>query len=126
MASLDSVDIGDNLHWSDEGVWNPVAQATDRTLDGALVVEETANAKGRPITLEGAWLTGATISSLQAIHAQVATPMTLTLPDGRTFQVLWRRDTDGGGLEAVPVFPVAVTDAATLYDVTLRLMEVAP
>lgn len=123
MATLDAVDLTNNLHWSDEDRWSPVAQAMDRTLDGALVVEEAAMTKGRPITLEGAWLTGATVAALRALQAQVQTPMTLTLPDGRVFTVLWRRTDGGPGVEAAPVAPTAAPGASTLYRVTLRLME---
>lgn len=122
MASVGGIDIGDNLHWRDEYQWAPVAAATERTLSGALVVEEAALTKGRPITLAGAWLPRTTVDALRALEAQVATPLSLVLPDARTFSVLWRRD-DGPAVEAQPLFAEAAPGAGALYEVTLRLME---
>jgi len=124
MTSLATVTLPDNLHWSDEFRHQPVAQALERTLSGALVVEETAQSDaGRPITLDGVWLDRATLDSLYSLVEQVNTTMTLTLPDGRTFDVLFRRDSPS--VEAEPLFPIAHPSSNTLYSVTIRLM-VAP
>ncbi len=122
MTALASVTLPDNLYWADEFQWEPVAQSSERTLSGALVVEETAKAKGRPITLEGAWLDRTTVQDLKALADQAATDMTLELPDGRTFTVLFRRS-DAPTIEAMPLFPISEPATDTLYSVTIRLME---
>lgn len=122
MSSLDAVDLGDNFSWVDEFTWSPVAGTTERTLTGAMVVEESPKPSGRPITLRGEWLTRTTVESLRTLELQLETPMTLTLLDGRTFTVLWRRS-DGAAVEARPLYPIANPDSEMLYEVTLRLME---
>ncbi len=125
MSDLDGVTLPDNLHWPDEFTWSPVGQTTERTLSGAMVVEEAARQGGRPITLRGAWIDRTTVDALRSLEQQVGTNMTLTLPDGRTFTVLFRRDSSAG-VEAEPLFPRAAPDTETLYALTLRLMEANP
>ena len=126
MTSLDTVTLpDDSLYWADEFRWSPVAQSSARTLSGALVVEESAHQGGRPITLRGAWVDRSTVDALRTLEQQVGTSMTLTLPDGRTFTVLFRRD-GGAGVEAVPLYPLADPATDTLYELTLRLMEANP
>lgn len=122
---LDTVTLPDNVVWSDEFTWAPVAQATERTLTGSQVVEETARTGGRPITLEGLWVDRATVEALRTLEARVATEMTLTLPGGAQHTVLWRRDGQTPAVDAAPLFPEApdVYQAGTLYRLTLKLME---
>ena len=82
-------------------------QSTDRTLTGALVLEESLKTKGRPITLSGAkdgnqytaWVASmkrsSTFSSLTALRSTLpaaGVELTLTLHDGRTFNVAPRHD----------------------------------
>jgi len=125
MTTLDdgnsTVTLTDNCYWADEFQWVPIAQTRERTLSGAEVVEESEKKSGRPITLRGAWVTRAKVQALEALQANVATTMTLTLPDGRTRTVYWRRDSPG--VEAKPLYPKATPNADTLYKLTLRLME---
>ena len=122
MTQLNDIELPDNLYWSDEFTWSPVDQATERTLTGSQVVEETPRIGGRPLTLEGAWVSRATVEALKALEAQAATEMTLTLADGRTFTVLWRRGSNAG-VEAQPVFEAAPGVTPAFYRLTLRLME---
>lgn len=123
MSQLSTVPLPDNLYWSDEYQWSQVAQAQARTLDGALVVEEVALQGGRPVTLQGLWLTRTEVEQLRVLEGQVSQPMNLTLPDGRQLSVLWRREGGRPCLEAQPLHPRAAPDGETLYRVTLRMME---
>jgi len=113
------------MHWPDELDWEPVAQAAERTIPGAQIVDQTALTGGRPITLEIPWVARSTVDQLQQLREQVATAMTLTLPGGAQHQVRWRRG-DGQALEVEAHWPEApdVIGPDTRYDVTLRLMEV--
>jgi len=121
--NLATVTLPDNVRWRDEFAWSAVTQATERTLSGAMVVEETPRQSGRPITLEGLWCDRSTVEALRTLEEQVATEMTLDLPDGRTFTVLWRRDSEPA-LRADPLLPAVIDpDPDELYEVTLRLME---
>ncbi|WP_263080055.1 hypothetical protein [Endozoicomonas sp. Mp262] len=78
---LDHIELPDDLLWVDEFDWNPVAQDIDRSLTGALMVQEQAKLYGRPITLTGGdeagWVTRATILELMALVETPNRVMTL-------------------------------------------------
>ena len=125
---LDSVTLPDDLLWINEYQWQPVEQETERTLTGALLVQEQAKRYGREIELSGeqsAWVTRATIESLKALEAEAGKVMTLTLADDRSFQVIFDRS-NGAAVEAQQVLPYAYPDNDYLYSLTLRLLTVAP
>lgn len=88
---LDNVRLPDGLRWSDEFAWTPVAQATEYSLTGALIVEQSTKQAGRPITLIGgkdfAWMTRAEVVALKTL-LDTGAEMTLTLHDARTFTVI--------------------------------------
>lgn len=119
-----------DLHWVDEFDWTPVAQAQARTESGLLVIEETALTAGRPITLQGAedyaWATRAQVKTLYALQQSAnASAMTLTVPDGRSFSVVWLRDGNTPPMTARPVMgPLAAPDDTDNYSLTLRLLTV--
>lgn len=125
--TLDGVSLPENLYWADEYDWSPVVQHQEYTLTGALVVEEGERQAGRPITLTtpdgGDWTTRATVDSLKA-KLQADNAMTLTLHDGRSFQVLWRHNDTPIEAQPAALEGVADPDAATLYQLTLRLIEI--
>ena len=99
--TLDAVDLaadpdlgGEQLQWTDEHEWDPVEQNQDRSLGGALMVQEGVKLYGRPITLasnEGAWFTLTTVQALQALRDQPGIVMLLTLPGGAQHHVTWNR-----------------------------------
>ena len=51
--TLDDIELPDDLLWVNEYQWQPVAQETERTLTGALLVQEQAKLYGREIELSG-------------------------------------------------------------------------
>lgn len=129
MVSLDGIVLPDDLQWIDEFSGFGVGQLIQPTLTGALLVEETAQTKGRFITLEsgnGSWVTRATASQLATL---AATPLAAntTLPlvwgDGRTFDVVFDR-TRGPGFRAVEVRRLAAgaQTADHKYTITLNLI----
>lgn len=93
------------LRWTDEFAWTAVAQSTEYGLTGALLIQESTRASGRPLTLTGgkqwAWITRADLDTLRAL-LESAGARTLTLHDGRRFSVIPSRDGDGP-LTASPV-----------------------
>lgn len=142
--TLGALVLPSGLVWSDEGAWSPVAQATERTLSGALVLEESAKLKGRPITLSGAqdgndhtawvmrgqaFLGYSSLETLRAALLVAGAEFTLTLHDARTFTVAPRHDGDGP-LSATPLpvtrsFAPADPQIGSLYAVAaIRLIEV--
>ena len=120
-VTLNGLFLPDDLVWRDEFDWSPVEQVVTPTLSGALLVEETATPEGRPITLVG-HAPRATVLLLKALEAQVAQLMTLTLLDGVTRTVVWRRP----GVVATPLYELADPDGDHPYTLTLNLTEVTP
>ena len=133
--TLDSIDLaadpelgGEQLQWTDEHEWDPVEQNQDRSLGGALMVQEGAKLYGRPITLasnDAAWFTKVTVDALQALRDQPGIVMLLTLPGGQQHHVTWNR-VAGAPVEAVPLFRQVVYSSGDLFLLTLRLITVAP
>ena len=89
--TLDTFTLPQGCVWSDEFDWSPLAQSTEYSLTGALIVEQATKQAGRPITLIGgkdfAWMTRAQVALLKAL-LDTGAVMTLTLHDARTFTVL--------------------------------------
>lgn len=134
MITLGGQSLPDGLRWQDEHAWSPVSQAMEYTLTGSLVIDEATKRSGRPITLEGglnfAWMTKGDLEYLVSLLSTAPeTGLTLTLHDGRQFQVLPRHGTDG----AVTAHPVprvldsglADPDATAWYYIeALRLLQI--
>jgi hypothetical protein len=130
--TLGTISLPEDLQWTDEFSWSPVAQQREVTFNGALIIEEAAQLAGRPITLEGrlegnagfAAVERSVIQDLRALAAEpLSDPLVLTLDDGRAFDVRFNYES-GNPVEAKPykhVIPPANTD---LYALTLRLLEV--
>jgi len=87
---LNALVLPEDLTWADEFGWHPVEQSQNRTLGGRLIIQSRALLGGRPITLTGerllTWLTRLELQQLDAL-ADSGVAMTLTLNDGRVFNV---------------------------------------
>ncbi|MDG9928256.1 MULTISPECIES: hypothetical protein [unclassified Pseudomonas] len=120
---------GDQLQWVEQfASWDPIEQNQDRTLGGALIIQEGIKLYGRPITLasnEGAWFPLSIVQQLEALRDQVGIVMPLTLQTGEQHYVTWNRAA-GPAVEAVPLFRGVVYGPDDLFNITLRLITVAP
>lgn len=137
MASLDGIQLPDDLNWSDEFTAWRVGQVVRTSLTGALIIQEAALQAGRPITLEstslgnGQFVAPVTLDVLQALRAKEeiagGAPMTLTLPatggGTRSMSVRWRR-TDGPAIEAQPIRFIVPAEPGDYFLITLRLLQV--
>ena len=117
-----------DMHWSDEYAWLPTAQQTEVAFDGALIVQESAQLAGRPVTLEGgvtfAWIDRATLESLRTLASTPRDmPMVLTLLDGRAFNVLFRHGATPA-VDAKPILDIVPFADGDAYALTLRLLQV--
>lgn len=125
MITLDNTELPEDLIWIDEFDWTPAEQRTTYTLTGALIVETGIKQTGRAITLVGgpdaAWITRATLTALYN-KLSVTASMTLTLNDGRIFNVVFNHSQKP--IEAAPIIDYATPDNADWYSLTLRLMQV--
>lgn len=125
---LDSVDLDDQFEWVDEFDWDPVAQVQERSLSGALLVQEGVKLHGRPVTLQsngGVWTPLSVVRQLEVLRDQAGRVMPLVLPDGREFSVIFDR-TQGSPLTAKQIHRTVRPGPDEPYDVNLRLITVAP
>lgn len=125
---LDSIELDDQFEWVDEFEWDVVAQEQERSITGALLVQEGAKLHGRPITLQsngGVWTPLSVLRQLEILRDQPGRVMPLTLPDGRQYHVIFNR-VEGAPLEAKPIWRQVNPGDDHQYDVNLRLITVAP
>lgn len=133
--TLDGIDLaadpdlgGEQMEWVDEYDWDPVEQVQERSLNGALIIQEGVKLYGRPITLSsngGAWFRLETVRQLEALRDQPGKVMLLTLPTGAQHYVTWNRAA-GAPVQATPLFRTVNPGPDWLYELTLRLITVAP
>lgn len=124
--TLDAIALPDDLLWADEIQWEPRTQRASYTLTGALRLRESTRQAGRPITLvlprENGLCERSQVLALYALSTASGQHV-LTLHDGRTFDVRWRR-TDGPSVEGDPVTPYADPISSDQYSLILRFIEV--
>ena len=124
--TLDGIELPDDLLWVDEFDWNPVAQDIERSLTGALMVQEQAKLYGRPITLTGGdeagWVTRATVLELMALAEVPSKIMKLTFVDGRVFLVRFNYQTNGV-VSSYQIIKSAAPALNDLYMITVKLMS---
>jgi len=100
--------LPDDLFWQDEA-WSPVVQSAERSLTGALILQEATRVAGRPITLsgysgqggQGSAITKAKGDELLAWAAIACLPMTLERL-GVTYNVRWNH-ASGSPVSLVPI-----------------------
>lgn len=121
-----TLELPEDLYWSDEFDFSPVSQVVTPSLSGALIVESSAQQGGRPITLEGGdqagWARRSLVETLRTWAAIPGREMTLTLHGGRSFSVLWSYEQQP--IEARPVVEYSEPDPLDWYAITLRFIEV--
>ena len=122
-----TVDLPDDLYWSDELAWTPVQQSVERSITGALIVQSGLRVGGRPITLQpfeaqqSSWISRAALQQLQSWAAQPELTLQLQLR-GQLRSVMWRHQ-DGEPVQAQPVQHLSDVQPEDAYVATLRLME---
>ena len=125
---LGTLELDDQFEWIDEFAWDAVEQGQERTLTGALVVQEGLKLYGRPITLAangGVWTPLSVVRQLEVLRDQRGLVMPLTLPGGATHSVIFNR-ASGQALEAKPIERLVEPGPDDPYEITLRLITVAP
>ena len=92
-----SIDLPKDLKWEDELKWSPVNQTVEFSTTGALLIQEGAKQKGRPITLVGvddmAWLTRPQGLILQSMQYSPGLVMDLRFVDSaNASNILWSKN----------------------------------
>lgn len=126
-VSVNSVQLPPDLVWVDEHEWSPVVKKASVSVTGSTIVSVGVRQSGRPVTLESgsdfAWVTRQALDSLTALRAADTKPLTLTLGDGRQFQVEFA-PTDESPLKADPVQPGKRPEPGDLFKLKLKFMTV--
>jgi urease accessory protein UreH len=121
-----TITLDDSLMWLDRQAWQPVQQTVDRTLTGALIVQQFSAVAGRPVTLGNAetdqgWMRLADVQRCQAWAATLGQVLTLSWL-GETYSVIWRAHEQA--IDAQPLWALTDEHPDDEYVVTLRLMTV--
>lgn len=132
QKGADTIVLPPDLLWSDEFAWSPVAQNTERSVTGALLVDVATRQDGMPITLTGterhAWLLRPEVQALRAWVALAGQAFTLTI-NGQAFTVLFDHGTDEVSRAFVVAQLVDYSDPAPqdyYCSVTLRFITQTP
>lgn len=120
-----SIEIPEDMQWLDEFGWSKVSQSKPQySLTGAMFVFRGTKKAGRPITLGGdwAWIDRSDVVELRNWMDEPELKMTLTHPDGKISNVIFRLDENA--LESNPVHyqtPEADNDP---YTAKIKLIKV--
>lgn len=122
------VSLIDDLYWADEYAWSPVRQAEDRSLTGALIIDNGGMQEGRPITLKpvdpaSAWLRRSVLEQLKTWAATPGQQMTLLL-GASVHTVIWRHQ-EPPALSAEPVVHYSDIAGEDFYLATLKFQKVS-
>jgi hypothetical protein len=129
LVTLQEISLSNDMLWSNEFDWAPVASTNTYTLTGALIIEQGTKQAGRAITLtadpEMAWVTRATLELLRAAAAIQYRKFTLTLEyptDTRAFTVIF--DNTSGPVKATPAKGFPGHKAGDWFRIELKFLEV--
>lgn len=129
--TLGAITLPNDMEWLDEHAWSPVASQVEVTSGGSLLLEESKQLAGRPITLSSlpdmGCVTRAVVEALRALADETSTPnLTLTIPGRDAMTVRFRRG-DGQPVEARPAYHISHNRIAEsdLHVLTLRLIQVS-
>lgn len=115
-----------DLEWVDEFAWQPVTQAIEYSLSGALIVDVGTRQAGRPITLAGTdercLLRRAALDQINTWAALPGAVLRLTLRGVARDVVFRHQDGAVDARQLVAGAPID-TDGGGLYAVTLKFME---
>lgn len=121
-----AIELDPGMLWVDEFAWLPNVSRAQRAIDGTLLIEASALPSGRPITLAGGethgWITRGTVKALREWLAVPGRVMSLTLDDGRVFQVIAAPGEQA--LDATMLSPWGRPGDDEYYVATLRLIGV--
>lgn len=126
------LELPPDLLWTDEFRWSPIAQATERSITGALLVDVSPRLDGRTITLQGredsAWILRSGLATLHAWAALPGQEFTLTLNDGTARSVIFDHGTaeeSNAIAQVAPVVDFSDPEPSDYYcSLTLRFLEV--
>jgi len=122
---LGAVPLPRGMVWVDEHNWSAAARSAEYSTTGALLVDVGVRQAGRPITLQAeddaGWIELDALKSLRQLTDAPDAIYSLTLADGRAFQVMFAPDNP---IEAHAVARPELPKGSHPYVATVRLIEV--
>ena len=121
-----TVNLPDDLFWSDQHSWSPVSQAVATSITGAAIIDVGTKTAGRPITLTGdethSWMTYEVVSQLKIWAALPDQQLSLSIR-GTNYSVIFRHH-EPPALELTPVIDYSAPDATDFFYGQLKFMEI--
>ncbi len=100
------ITLPDDIVWTDELAWSPVAQSVKFSVDGAAIAQESTKLSGRTVTLksppDAGWITRTTILAILA--AATSRPTVTVSLSGYSNMTLKFRFDNGTCLEVSPAY----------------------
>lgn len=125
MITLDAITLPFDLVFTNEFAWSPITQSVNKSLSGALIVEEHKQLKGRRIILDGGtdggWIDRATLLLLKAKMDTVDLQMVLDV-DGNSYNVIF--DQSNNPIDARQIIECSDPTATSQYHIKLSFIEV--
>jgi len=124
-VKIDDLILPDDLVWIDEFEYSDIAQSQKRTLNGALIINESAKVKGRSITIDSVgavWVTRSKIQALKDMNDTLNGIFTLTFHE-RSYLVKFNKSS-GSAITVKQVVECSDPNEDSPYTVTIRLIEV--
>ena len=125
VHTLGAISLPRGMLWADENDWLPFDKHVEYSTTGALLIDAGTRLAGRPITLQAendaGWIRRDVLAALRTLAADPLGVHTLTLADGRTFDVQFAA---GDAITAHPVGRPELPADENPYVATIRLIEV--
>lgn len=120
--------LSDGMLYVDEHDWSPIVGNAQRTLSGAMVVQEFIRKGGRPMTLKSlpnrGWLRRHTLNALKAVRDTGGEYQLHYLADGTVKQVAVVFDSTQSAITATPVEDKPSPNLNDYFAVELRFLEI--
>ena len=124
--SINGIDLPEKTTvWMNEFDGSLIAQSVEADINGTPVIEYISAPKGyQNMVLSCGWIQKSVLDLLKASRdAGTQAEMTLVLPDGREFSVVWNH-VDGSPIEAQPVQELTEYEATDYFGTVLNVIRI--
>lgn len=125
---IGGVTLDKDMYWDDEFQFTLGAGTAARTIYGNELVQSVRLSGGQPMTLEGTvgsgWQSRTTVQALVALAANPTAAFNVTLPDSRTFLVMFRNE-DPPVVSFQKITPASAPSGDFWYYGTIKLRIMA-
>lgn len=124
---LENIELPDDLNWTNEYSWSPVARNQRYGVGGSLFITDSVKQAGRPLYFEGeqdtCWVKRAVVEALTSLTKKPGKRMSLVLSDSREFKVMF--DHSKGALDVEKVLKGSYFSDNDFYQIkSINFIEV--